>query len=144
LLIAAIAICFFRINNLLVRKQEVDSRVEDLLGVQGSLNALLQESLQVSNHITQKIENVRSLSEEALNAFEKEKKALTRLAQELKLEAKSLREEMGKYDILTGKIMKDKYSEAIRLSETGLNAEEIAKKTNIPLGEIELALSLRR
>ena len=144
LLLIAIAVCFSRLKRVVFLKQEADRRVAELLDVQGSLNTLLQESLAVSSNITKEIETERALAEEVLNAFDKEKKGLSRLAQELKSEASALREEMGKYDILSGKIMKDKYSEAIRLAETGLNAEEISKKTSIPLGEIELALSLRK
>jgi len=41
-------------------------------------------------------------------------------------------------------LLMDKYSDAIRLAETGLSAEEISRKINIPLGEVELALSLRK
>lgn len=144
LLLVTVVICFSRLKKVVFLKQEADKRVEELLEVQGSINALLRESLEVSSNISREIEKERTLAEEVIDAFDAEKKTLSLLAQELKSELTALREEMGKYDILSGKIIKDKYSEAIKLAETGLSAEEIAKKTGIPLGEIELALSLRK
>lgn len=144
LLLTAIVVCYFRIKKVSLLKRQVDNRIEDLLEVKGALGSLLHDSVEVSGDISKQIDKERSLMEEVLNAFDKEKKTLSQLTKELKSEAILLREELGKYDIFTGKVNKDKYSEAIRLAETGLNAEEIAKKTNIPLGEIELALSLRK
>jgi hypothetical protein len=144
LLIIAIIICISRLKKIAALKQSADTRIEDLLELQGALNDLLQESREVSNDIRKEIENMRSLANDTIETLESEKKALFQLSQELKTEAKVFREEIRKNDNLNGKIIKDKYSEAIKLAETGLNAEEISKKTSIPLGEIELALSLRR
>ncbi|PIQ97583.1 MAG: hypothetical protein COV67_03505 [Nitrospinae bacterium CG11_big_fil_rev_8_21_14_0_20_56_8] len=38
----------------------------------------------------------------------------------------------------------DKYEEVLRLASNGLSSREIAKQINLPLGEIELALTLRK
>ena len=36
----------------------------------------------------------------------------------------------------------DKYSEAAKLAKTGLNAEDISRKLDLPKGEVELILNL--
>lgn len=144
LLILAIFLCFSRLKKVGALKQSADNRIEELLELQGSLKDLLQESREVSNNISREIANKRSLADDTIEVLEMEKKALLQLSQELKSEVMAFREEAGKNHNLAGNIIKDKYSEAIKLAEMGLNAEEIAKKTSIPLGEIELALSLRR
>lgn len=144
LLIIAIVICISRLKKIAALRQSADNRLEELLELQGALSDLLQESREVSSDISKEIESKRSLANVTIETLESEKNALSQLSHELKTEAKALREEIRKNDSLNGKIIKDKYSEAIKLAETGLNAEEIAKKTSIPLGEIELALSLRR
>ncbi len=142
LLLTALIVCFFHLKK--NAKLLQDARIKELLDLRSSLGGLLQESLDVSNKISAEIESQRSLAEDVFNEFDKEKNVLTKLALELKSEAKDLRDEINRYDAATGKIIKDKYFETIKLAETGLNAEEISKRTNIPLGEVELALSLRR
>lgn len=142
LLLTALIVCFSHLKK--HKKLLEDTRIKDLFDLRSSLGELLRESLDISNKISAEVENQRSLAEDVFKEFDKEKNMLFKQVQELKSEAKDLREELNRYDATTGKIIKDKYFETIKLAETGLNAEEISKRTNIPLGEIELALSLRR
>lgn len=141
LLTGAVFFLLFRFGKGARLNREDKKCVAELTEVRDSLNQLLRDAVEVSSGISKEIERKRSVAEEIFSALDKEKSALAQLSREIKSETQLLRKEAEKRQ---SPVLKDKYAEAIKLAETGLSAEEIAKRTQIPLGEVELALSLRK
>lgn len=126
--------CFLALKKEMARRAESGKRLAELKELDASLRQLLTDAAETSNKISREIERKRSLAGEIFATLETEKAALTRLVQELNAEKEKI----------AAPVLNDKYSEAFKLAQTGLSPEEIARRTNIPLGEIELALSLRK
>lgn len=127
--------CFLALQKEMARRAESGKRLAELRELDASLRQLLKDAGETSNKIGREIERKRSLATEIFATLEKEKASLMQLIQELNAE---------KEKIAAPAVPDDKYSEAFKLAQTGLSAEEIARRTKIPLGEIELALSLRK
>ncbi|MBI4383654.1 MAG: DUF2802 domain-containing protein [Nitrospinae bacterium] len=126
--------CFLALRKEMAGRAESGKRLAELRELDASLRQLLKDAGETSNKIGREIERKRSLATEIFATLEKEKASLIQLIRELNAEKEKI----------AAPVPDDKYSEAFKLAQTGLSAEEIARRTKIPLGEIELALSLRK
>lgn len=122
-------------------RNEDDRRIEELSELRNSIDRLLIEALEISGKISQDIERKCALVSELSEKFDREKKAMSQLTDGLKSDKPRLKEVPGD----TGKLgSEDRYSEALQLAAKGLSPSKISEKVNIPVGEIELVLSLRK
>ncbi len=121
--------------------QEWAVRVKDLNKLHDSLEHLVTEALQVSDKINKGVEVKKNEMADMLDRIEEEKKALSISMEELNMVAAELKKRPEARKILGDG---DRYADALRLAKKGFSPEEISKKTKMPLGEIELALSLRK
>ena len=121
--------------------QEWSNRVIELNQLHDSLEHLVTESLKVSDKINRGIEVKKNEVAEFLDQIEEEKKALSVLMEELNILLVELKKRPENSKLLGDG---DRYADALMLAKKGYSPEEISKKTKMPLGEIELALSLRK
>jgi hypothetical protein len=121
--------------------QEWTDRLKDLNELQGSLELLVTEALKVSDKINKGVEVKKNETADLLDRIEEEKKALSLSMEELNMVAAELKKRPEARKILGDG---DRYADALMLAKKGFSAEEISQKTKMPLGEIELALSLRK
>ncbi len=121
--------------------QEWTDRVKDLNQLHDSLEHLVTEALKVSDKINKGVEVKKNEIADLLDRIEEEKKALSISMEELNMVAAELKKRPEARKILGDG---DRYADALKLAKKGYSPEEISKKTKMPLGEIELALSLRK
>lgn len=141
LLLGAVGFYFFRLKKEERLRREDETRIQELSKLRKSLEQFLVEAAEISDTISQDIERKRSTAQEISNTLKKEKLELSGKLKELKSEVMRMQKQSDKKsDNNAG----NKYSKAIQLAEMGLDPVEISRKSQIPLGEIELLLSLRR
>ena len=121
--------------------QEWTDRLKDLNELHDSLELLVTEALKVSDKINRGVEVKKNETADLLDRIEEEKKALSLSMEELNMVAAELKKRPEARKILGDG---DRYADALMLAKKGFSAEEISQKTKMPLGEIELALSLRK
>jgi len=121
--------------------QEWTDRSKDLNELHSSLELLVTEALKASDKINKGVEIKKNEIADLLDRIEEEKKALSISMEELNMIAAELKKKPEARKILGDG---DRYADALMLAKKGFSPEEISKKTKMPLGEIELALSLRK
>ncbi|MFQ5715991.1 MAG: hypothetical protein ACE5GQ_02700 [Nitrospinales bacterium] len=116
-----------------------ERRIKELAGLRDSIDQLLGQALVVSNKLSEEIERKGKLVSELVDKLEREKTARSTgiLEPDAALPNLQPRNKEKTWS-------EDKYSEAFRLAEEGLSLLEISRKVDIPLGEIELAINLRK
>jgi len=121
--------------------QEIDEdRVRALLD---SFNQMMQES--------------KSILDEIYEGLDKEKNSLQQMEERLEFKkgemGKSIEaadrflirlQEITDKDIIKSETGHDKYEQAIKLAREGLNDDEIAEAVELPKGEVELILNLKK
>ncbi|MFQ5449906.1 MAG: hypothetical protein ACE5E9_04720 [Nitrospinaceae bacterium] len=141
LLVAAVGYGLFRIKSDERFLGSQEKRIDELTDLKGSLDEMIREALEVSNRISADIDRKQTLAAEISNLLEREKSELYRLLEEVK--SKGAGSPLSR-PVSSLAEWKDKYSEALKLADSGMNPQEISRKTHIPVGEIELALNLRK
>jgi hypothetical protein len=121
--------------------QEWTDRLKDLNELHDSLELLVTEALKVSDKINRGVEVKKNETADLLDRIEEDKKALSISMEELNMVAAELKKRPEARKILGDG---DRYADALMLAKKGFSAEEISQRTKMPLGEIELALSLRK
>ena len=121
--------------------EEWTDRLKDLNELHNSLELLVTEGLKASDKINKGVEVKKNETADLLDRIEEEKKALSISMEELNMVAAELKKKPEARKILGDG---DRYADALMLAKKGFSPEEISKKTKMPLGEIELALSLRK
>ena len=121
--------------------KEDDRRIRELSELKDSIDLLLIESVEISSRLSGEVEDKRNILRILMDKIEQEKICLESSFNEYRKLAFQLKKNEPKpTDPKPG----DRYSDAIRLAKMGLSPIEIAGKVNIPVGEIELVLSLRK
>jgi predicted nucleotidyltransferase len=123
-----------------LRKEWTD-RLEELNQLSDSLDNLVTEALKVSDKINKGVEVKKNETADLMDRMDEEKRALAFSMDELNSVAAELKRKPEARKILGDG---DRYADALKLAKKGYSAEEISKKIKMPLGEIELALSLRK
>ena len=141
LLLGAVGFYFLRLKKEEWLRREDEKRVEEVSKLRKSLEQFLVEAAEISDTISRDIERKHSTAREISDTIRKEKLELSGKIKELKSEVMRMQENSDKKG---DKNAGNKYNKAIQLAEMGLNPEEISRQSQIPLGEIELLLSLRR
>lgn len=129
-----------------LRKEDQFARVREshrdkLSAFLVSLEKTVKQGQKMSYRVVADVESRKKDMRTLTQLVENEKKALMELLEEVKTagySSESLKQKFQKPWI------NDKYSKALELSAEGFNPQQIADRINIPLGEIELILSLRK
>lgn len=122
-------------------REEDERRIEELASLRDSIDQLLGQALVVSDKLSEEIERKGKLVSELVDKLEREKTARARSTETLEPDAAPPNLQLRDNEKMW---LEDKYSEAFRLAEEGRSLLEISRKVDIPLGEIELAINLRR
>ncbi len=125
----------------LLSQEKNEPSAEQASDLQASLHELLAEIEKSSKKVDKDLERKQSVALEIIKIMDSERESISRMVEELKLESELLRKESKNLKEVK---IQNKYLEAQRLADSGMNAEEISKKTKIPLGEVELALNLKK
>lgn len=139
---------FFYIFDLKNRKKNeklnVNLKIKETQELVQSLDQLITESERASIDISDKALFSQKNIQELLDQLEIKKKELqeeTKKAESIIIQIKNqLETDSNKNDSIPSE--EDKYSEAAKLAKIGLNAEEISRKLDLPIGEVELILHL--
>ncbi len=106
-----------------------------------SLNQSVDEALKVSEKINEDIERKQASAAEISSELNRKIQAL----QNLLAEMPAPRHPSVPVAVSSRKTEEDdKYSQVVALASKGLNSQEIARKVQIPVGEVELTLNLRK
>ena len=132
---------WFRIKRKQIIGNEDDRRIRELTELRNSIDKLLTEALEISSRLSGDVEKKRKLLLTFMEKLDREKDILNEFLNEYK--ALSSEKNIEQLKPSTPDSI-NRYSEAVRLAKTGLSVEEIASRVNIPIGEIELVLSLRK
>jgi DNA-directed RNA polymerase specialized sigma24 family protein len=119
-------------------RHEDRNRIVNMSELRESMNQLLQETWEASETLGKEIDRYREVMARMESVLDNEKSTIKALTHEFQ------RNVSREADPAVAETPQDKYSEALQLSKTGLSAEEISKRINIPLGEVELALQMRK
>ncbi len=123
--------------------KERATQIEEWTELKNTLETSVQEALRVSNRIQKDIQSKQQAASQITQVVEKEKKALLSLLEEIKSK-NSFSNSSSVNERFQEPWLNDKYSKAVQLSSQGFSPQEIAKKINLPIGEVELVLSLRK
>lgn len=133
-----ILIKFYKNESL--RKEDYQ-RIQELKELRISLNKLLKEAVEISSNLSDDIENKQTIVNEFFARIDREKQCILKSAEKLNNLSSGIK---SSHAIPLSENSDDRYSEPLRLAKMGVSPEEISRKVNIPLGEIELLLSLRK
>lgn len=118
-----------------------ESHRDELTALKVSLEKTVKQGHKLSDRVVADVESRQKDLLTLTQLMENEKTAFMQLLEEVKIagySSESLKQKFQKPWI------NDKYSKALKLSAEGFNPQQIADRINIPLGEIELILSLRK
>ena len=141
ILISAVIVIWRRLHRKSLVGKEDDRRIRELTQLRDSIDKLLMETVKISSRLSGDVEKKRQIILELMVEMEKEKIFLENSLEEYRNLTFQLKKKEPKR---SNPRLGDRYSDAIRLAKMGLSPNEIANKVNIPVGEIELVLSLRK
>jgi len=118
-----------------------ESQKDELAAFEVALQKMVLEGHKLSDRILENVESRHKDLFTLTQVMENEKKALMALLEEVKSAGYSSQSINRKFQ---EPWINDKYGKALKLSAEGFSPREIADKINLPLGEIELVLSLRK
>ncbi len=143
ILLAGLVYCMMRLGRLEKKNDTGKENGMDWQYLILSLNQSVEEALKVSEKINEDIERKQASAAEISGELNRKIQALQNLLAEMPAPratavpaAVSSRKAETPQD--------DKYSQVVALASQGLNSQEIARKVQIPVGEVELTLSLRK
>ena len=115
--------------------------MNELTAFKDSLEKVIKEGHRVSDRVVKDMESRQQTLSMISRLVENEKNAIMELLEEVKSAGYSS-------NLLKQKFQEpwinDKYAKALKLSAEGFSPQEIADRIKLPLGEIELVLSLRK
>jgi len=128
-----VCVCAFIACYLKLKKIEklvcLDSvKPEEILDLKDSIEDLNQEALKIAQEIGDKLEEYRQLG------FSETENASSRQHREYSHEVK----------VSPQSEKSDKYAPAFKLIKAGMSVKDVAKQLKVPVGELELALELRK
>ncbi len=124
----AFIICFVKLKKI-EKLVDLDSvKPEEILDLKDSIEELNQEALKIAREIGEKLEEYRELDFSEQNT----------------IRSNQSREYSPAPKAPPHSQKSDKYASALRLVEEGESVKEVAQKLKLPVGEIELALELRK
>jgi hypothetical protein len=118
-----------------------ESNRDELAAFKVTLEKTVREGHKLSDRIVEDVESRQKDLSVLTQVIENEKKALMVLLEEVKFAGYSSQNFKQKFQ---EPWINDKYSKALKLSAEGFSTQQIADRINLPLGEIELVLSLRK
>ena len=140
-LVAAVVYCIFRFRKVDRFTKSREAYKGELIAFKTSLENTLEEGQRISNQILKNIEDKQKTLSDIDRMFNNEKNSLMNLIQELKSAGYSSSRINQKFQ---EPWINDNYAKAVKLSAEGFSPKEIADRIKLPLGEVELVLSLRK
>jgi hypothetical protein len=141
LLIVAVGYCVLRFRKEERFSRGRESHMEQLAAFNVALEKTVREGHRLSDRIVEGVESRHKDLSMLTQVVENEKKAFMGIFEEVKsvgYSSLSLRQKFLE------PWLNDKYDKALKLSAEGFSPQEIADRIELPLGEIELVLSLRK
>lgn len=106
--------------------------------------AISEESMALfSDSVSQMISESKKILDEAFEKLEIKKKEIDRSTRDADMVLLKLEEAVGG-SRNAGDGVYDKYRQAARMADEGLSVSEISERANLPKGEVELILDLRK
>ncbi|QPJ66013.1 MAG: hypothetical protein G3M78_11655 [Candidatus Nitrohelix vancouverensis] len=118
--LASFAICLIKLKKLEKTLLESPAQAQDLLDLRDSIDDLNQEGLKIAREIGEKLEEYRELQRKGVAPVSQTQPSPPNDGPS------------------------DKYAEVIRLADEGMKPLTISRKLNMPIGEVELAMTLRQ
>lgn len=141
LLVATVGYCALRFKKEDQFAKGRESHMNELTAFKDSLEKVIKEGHRVSDRVVKDMESRQQTLSMISRLVENEKNAIMELLEEVKSAGYSS-------NLLKQKFQEpwinDKYAKALKLSAEGFSPQEIADRIKLPLGEIELVLSLRK
>jgi hypothetical protein len=144
ILIAILFYIFDLKNRKKIEKLNVNLKKKETQELIQSLDRLITESERASIDISDKALLSQKKTQELLDHLEIKKNQLQGEAKKAELLIEQIKDQLEADPNKNESILseEDKYSEAAKLAKTGLNAEDISRKLDLPKGEVELILNL--
>ncbi|HJP18578.1 MAG TPA: DUF2802 domain-containing protein [Nitrospinota bacterium] len=144
ILIAILFYIFDLKNRKKIEKLNVNLKKKETQELIQSLDRLITESERASIDISDKALLSQKKTQELLDHLEIKKNQLQGEAKKAELLIEQIKNQLEAGPNKNESILseEDKYSEAAKLAKTGLNAEDISRKLDLPKGEVELILNL--
>ncbi len=144
ILIAILFYIFDLKNRKKIEKLNVNLKKKETQKLIQSLDRLITESERASIDISDKALLSQKKTQELLDHLEIKKNQLQGEAKKAELLIEQIKNQLEAGPNKNESILseEDKYSEAAKLAKTGLNAEDISRKLDLPKGEVELILNL--
>tara|TARA_B100000959_G_scaffold184844_1_gene193206 strand:- start:946 stop:1458 length:513 start_codon:yes stop_codon:yes gene_type:complete len=144
ILIAILFYIFDLKNRKKIEKLNVNLKKKETQKLIQSLDRLITESERASIDISDKALLSQKKTQELLDHLEIKKNQLQGEAKKAELLIEQIKDQLEADPNKNESILseEDKYSEAAKLAKTGLNAEDISRKLDLPKGEVELILNL--
>ena len=144
ILIAILFYIFDLKNRKKIEKLNVNLKKKETQELIQSLDRLITESERASIDISDKALLSQKKTQELLDHLEIKKNQLQGEAKKAELPIEQIKNQLEAGPNKNESILseEDKYSEAAKLAKTGLNAEDISRKLDLPKGEVELILNL--
>ena len=144
ILIAILFYIFDLKNRKKIEKLNVNLKKKETQELIQSLDRLITESERASIDISDKALLSQKKTQELLDHLEIKKNQLQGEAKKAELLIEQIKDQLEAGPNKNESILseEDKYSEAAKLAKTGLNAEDISRKLDLPKGEVELILNL--
>lgn len=151
LILALILFYFFKRQEDRKRDKVIEIRAKEMLMLNKTMDALIKEAQKVTEDLMGALESKQATAKKLLLELEGRKEEVTKLLSEPlpqrpqpAAEAAALATPPTPSSNPEVKEEEDKYAEAARLAEEGVSPEEIARIVNLPRGEVELILDLKK
>lgn len=149
LILALILFYFFKRKEDRKRDKIIEVRAKEMLLLNKSMGNLIQEAKKVTEDLIGKIDSKQSDVENFLREIEKKQEEVVKAKPEepVAVEPESepeIEDSPPAVEEEKEAEEEDKYAEAARLAEEGVPPDEIARRVNLPKGEVELILDLKK
>lgn len=144
LIFIALLFYFLERKKRIKEEEKAELRKEELKELIGSLDQLIMESERSSMNLSDKVLASQKEIRELLAKAERKQEELKNLGEKAESVLEKIIKQLETIPDNNKHIFssRHKYLKASQLAKTGLNAEEISRKLDLPIGEVELILEL--
>ena len=121
--------------------EEIDE--ERLKALSDSIQQMIQESKRVLHEIQESINKQKDSLNKIVEKLDRKKEEMDRSMEKAEKFLHGLKGITDR-DVVTADAEQDKYQQVLSLSQKGLSIDEIGKRVELPRGEVELILDLKK
>ncbi|MDY7033412.1 MAG: DUF2802 domain-containing protein [Thermodesulfobacteriota bacterium] len=121
--------------------EEIDE--ERLKALSDSIQQMIKESKRVLHEIQESINKQKDSLNKIIEKLDRKKEEMDRSMEEAEKFLQGLKRITDR-DVVTADEEQDKYQQVLSLSQRGLSIDEIGKRVELPRGEVELILDLKK